>query len=122
MLPYQGCDELAFPSLHRLPADVGSPVSSVLWKAPTSVSPSRRRPCDRSATIPWLIHDSLAMRCILTSRPDRLVTRLPKSGLFAKERTDLPSSQGSLIHVPGSQTPVDSLSQVIRHNDVAFRK
>lgn len=41
--------------------------------------------------------------------------------LSAKERTDLPSSQGFLINMLGSQTPVDSLSQVICRNNVAFR-
>ena len=46
---------MAFPSLRRLPTDVGSPTSSVLWKAPISAPSSRDSPCDRSAAIPWSV-------------------------------------------------------------------
>ena len=113
---------MAFPSLHRLPADVGSPASSVLWKAPISASSSRDRPFDRPAAIPWLVPSLLVRPSTPTTRLDSLVDRLPSGGNLPGNGADLPSSQGFLASMPGSQTPAGPSPRSTRDTGVAFRK
>lgn len=113
---------MAFPSLHGLPADVGSPTSSVLWKAPISASSSRGSPCDRSTAIPWLALCFLRVTQCPATRQDPFVNRRPAAVISPGNATDLPSSQGFLVSMPGSQTPAGPRPRSTRDFGVAFRK